>query len=95
MQIMPTKELHLFREMTRAEQALFKKIVGTVEVAYLEDIRNRTTNSINYTMTGILTHLQENYDQLMPHKLLDREEIVEKTIYNPRDPITTKFFAVK
>ena len=31
----------------------------------------------------------------MPHELLEREYIVKKTIYNPLDPITTVFSAVK
>ena len=31
----------------------------------------------------------------MPHELLEREDIVKKVIYNPRDPIATVFSAVK
>ena len=31
----------------------------------------------------------------MPHKLLEREDIVRKTIYNSHDPIVTVFSAVK
>ena len=49
---------------------------------------------INDTVAGILTHLQENYGQLMPHELLEQEDIVKKTNYNPRDPIATIFSAV-
>ena len=52
-------------------------------------------NSINDTMEGVLTHLQENYGQLMPHDILEREDIINKTIYNPRDPIATVLSAVK
>ena len=72
-----------------------QQIVGTVEEAYLSDIRNRTMNSINDTMAGVLTHLQDKYSQLMPHELLEREDIVKKTIYNQRDPIATVFSTVK
>ena len=59
------------------------------------DIRNKTTNSINYTVVGLLMHLQENYVQLMSHKLLERENIVKETIYNLRNPIATVLSAVK
>ena len=52
-------------------------------------------NFINDTVAGVLTYLQDNYGQLMPHKLLEREDIVKKTIYNPRHPIATMFSAVK
>ena len=59
------------------------------------ETRNRTTNSINDTVEGLLTKLQENYGQLMPHKLLEREDIAKKTNYNPHDPITTVFYEVE
>ena len=72
-----------------------QKIFGTVEEAYLADICNSTTNLINNTVAGVLTHLQENYSQLMPHELLEQEEIFEKTNYKLRDPIATVFSAVK
>ena len=65
-----TEELCQFRKVTGVEQDLVKQIFGTVEEAYLADIRNRTTNSINNTVAGVLTHLQEKYGQLMPHELL-------------------------
>ena len=66
-----------------------------MEAANLADIRNRTTNYINDTVAIILMNLQENYDQLMPHELLERENIVKKTIYNPHDLIATVFSVVK
>ena len=47
MRIAHTKEVCLFREVKGVEQALVQQIFGTVEEAYLVDIRNRTTKSIN------------------------------------------------
>ena len=72
MQIAHTKEVRLFREVTGVEQAIAQQIVGPVEESFLPDIRNRTTKSINDTVTGLLMHLQENYGQLMPYELLER-----------------------
>ena len=40
-------------------------------------------------------HLEENYSQLLPHKLLEREDIVKNTTYHPQDPIATVFYAIK
>ena len=77
------------------EQALVQKIVGLFEEAYLADIRNSTKNSINNTVVGVLTHLQDNYSQLIPHELLEQEDIIKKTIYNPRNPIATIFSATE
>ena len=95
MQITHTKEVRLFREVTGVEQSLVQQFFVTVEEAYLLYICNRTTNSINDTVTGVLTHLQENYGQFMPNELLEREDIVKKTIYNPRNSIATVISAVK
>ena len=61
----------------------------------MADIRNRTTNSINDTAEVVLMHIQENYSQLMPHELLEQEDIVNEMIYNPHDPIVTVFYAAK
>ena len=61
MWIAHTEEVRLFREVTGVEQALVQQIVGTVEEAYLAYIRNRTTNSINDTVVGVLMHLKDNY----------------------------------
>ena len=55
-----TKEVRLLREVTGVGQALVQQIIGTVEAAYLAGICNRTTDSINDTVAGILTHLQGN-----------------------------------
>ena len=46
-------------------------------------------------MEGVFTNLQNNYGQLMLYKLLEREDIFKKKIYNPRDLITTVFSAAK
>ena len=70
MRIAHTERVRLFREVTGAEQDLVQQIVATSEEAYLTDIRNRMTNSINNTVADVLTHFHANYGQLMPHELL-------------------------
>ena len=95
MRIVHTEEVRLFSEVTGVEQALVKHIVVTVKEAYITDICNSTTAPINNTMEGVITHLQDKYGQLMPHKLLEREDIVKKTIYKPYDPIATMLSVVE
>ena len=95
MRIAHTKEVCLFLEVTGVDQALFQQIFGMVEKNYLADIYNRKTNFINDTVAGLFTNLQENYGQLMPHKLLERDDIMKKTIYNSCDLIATVFSAVE
>ena len=95
MQITNTEEARLFLEVTVLEQSLVQKQNATVEESYLADIYNRTNNFISNTVAEKLTCLQNNYLQLMPHELLEREDIVKKTTYNPRYPIMTAFSSVK
>ena len=53
------------------------------------------TNSINDTIVDTFICLQDNYSQLMSHKLIERKDTVNKTIYNPWDPIATVSSAVE
>ena len=85
----------MFQEVTVVEKALVYQIISTVEELYLADIRNCTTNYINDTNVEMLNRLQENYSQLMPHELLEPKDIVNNTIYNPWDTISTVFSAVE
>ena len=56
---------------------------------------NSTTNFINNTVVGMLTRLQDKYGKLMPHKILERKDIVKNTTCNPQYPLTTIFSAVE
>ena len=92
MQIAHTKKMRLLHEVKGVEEAPMRKIVGIFEEAHQADIHNRTTNSItntvagvltdfiNNSVAGVLTHLQDNYSHLMPHDLLEWEDITKNTI---------------
>ena len=83
MRIANTRELRLFREVTVVEQSFVQQIVATIEETYLADIRNLATNSTNDNVADVLACLQENYNQLMSHELLERKDIFKKTTYHP------------
>ena len=87
------KDLQVFREVMGVEQVLFQKIVATIDATYLEDVRDRTTNSINISMSALLLHLQYTYVTLMPHELQGKEYKAKKNI-NPGDPIASVFWVV-
>ena len=73
------------------EQSLIQQIVATIDPTYLEDVRDRTTNSINFSVSALLVHLQETYGTLMPHEFQEKEDEAKRMIYNPRDPIASVF----
>ena len=73
------------------EQSLIQQIVATINATYLEDVRDRTTNSIKISVLALLLHLQDTYGTLMPHELQEKEGKAKKTVYNPHDPIASVF----
>ena len=83
------EDLRVFRKVMGVEQAPIQKIVATIDATYLEDVQDRTTNSINISVSALLVHLQETYGTLMPHKFQKKEDEVKRMTYNPRDPIAT------
>ena len=46
-------------------------------------------------MADVLTTLQDNHGQIIPHKLLEHKDIVKKIIYHLREPIAIIFSAFK
>ena len=60
MRIAHTNKVRLLQEVTGVKQALVHKLVATIEEEYLVDIFNLTTNSINNTVSDVLTQLQDN-----------------------------------
>ena len=73
------------------EQALIRKIFARIDSTYLEDVQDRTTNSINLSVSALLVHLQETYGTLMPHEFQEKEDEAKRMTYNPRDPIVSVF----
>ena len=65
--------MYLFYEVMGVDQSLVHHIVFKAKDVYLTYIHNKTTNSVNKTVANVLTHTQDNYGQLMPHELLERE----------------------
>ena len=51
------EDLRVFCKVIGVEQALIQKIVATINATYLEDVRYRTTNSINVSVSALLLHL--------------------------------------
>ena len=95
MRITHTNKVRLCRKVTGFKQALTQQIFAIVKVAYLTDIHNCTTNSIHSTVADVLNHLQENCGQLMPHELLEHEEIIKKMTCHPRYLIMTILYGLE
>ena len=55
----PIEDLQFFREVMGVGKALIPQIVVTIDATYLEDVQDRTTNSIKVSVSSLLLHLQE------------------------------------
>ena len=73
------------------EQVMIQQIVATIDATYLEDVRDRTTDSINLSMLELLVQLQETYGTLMPHEFQEKEDEAKRMTYNPRNHIASVF----
>ena len=74
------EDLRVFCDVMGGEQALIQKIVATIDASYMEDVRDRTTNLINLSVSALLVHLQEMYVTLMPHEFQEKEDEAKRTI---------------
>jgi hypothetical protein len=89
------EQIRLFREVQGVEKALIQQIVQAVAAPYLIALRERSSNSLQGTVTQILDHLQAVYGRVSPQMLEDREHELRTMPYNTTDPIDVVFNAVE
>ena len=92
---MHTEAVCLFLKVIGEDQYLIQQIITTLDETYLSDIHNKTTNSINDSLDNVLTHLQCNYVQLMPHELLENKDKLKKNICHLFKPTVSVISVVK
>ena len=61
--------LRVFCEFMGVEQVLIQQIIARIDAAYIPDVRDRTTNYIDISVSSLIVHLQYTYGTLMPHEL--------------------------
>ena len=77
------------------ELVLIKLIVGAVEAQYLKKIRDHHTDTINDTVTDLLTFLFDRYGEVDSETLDDHEATIRSLFWNLSDPPVTLFNAVE
>ena len=83
------ESIRLFRETINVEKALIKQVVAALEPQYLKRLRNTTSNAIDIPLHNILDHLFERYGRVDADTLMDIEEKIKSSKYNPSDPLIT------
>ena len=80
--------MELFHETVNLEHTLKKRITGSVEDLYLEELRDPTTNTILSSIPFILNHLFTNHDKVEPDSVTEKESNVRKKQFTVADPLT-------
>ena len=75
-----------FRESLDIKKALIKQIVAAIDKAYLEELRDETTNTITKTIPEILTYLFTNFADVTSDEVNKEEEKVVNHFWNLSDP---------
>ena len=86
-----TRSMDTFQDCVSVENLLKKQIFNTIEADYLKDITDHDTDSINLTVSGILTYLFTLYGDVDADTLAEEELKLQQYFWDTADPITILF----
>ena len=71
-----TQRMDTYMDCQAVKKALLKQIVAAVDAAYIKELRDPDTNSIDLPVHGVLSHLFNHYGQVTSEQLdLEESEI--------------------
>ena len=76
----------LYRESLDIEQALMKQIVNAIDDAYLQELRNDTTNAIEGRIPDIMDFLFTAFGDVEPEDISKMEETLHNYTWNLNEP---------
>ena len=77
----------LYHETTDLDNALKKQITDAIEPAYLDELRDSTTNAITSTIPDILSFLFSNYGDITPETILEKAQRIRDMEFSVADPL--------
>ena len=75
------KKLNLFCETAAVESAIKSQILAAIEPIYLKELKNRTTETIEHAISQILTHLFQQYGQVLYHQIHEEKKKCKIFVY--------------
>ena len=83
--------VRLFREVVDVEKALIKQIVQAVPEVYLKPFRNQYSNSVNVSLSTILTLLFNTYGKVQDDTLQEVTDKLRERIFDISEPLVVMF----
>ena len=71
------------------------QLIDAILPAYLDSLRNVDSDMINDSIPTIITFFTTNYCQLTDQKISDREDDLNKSTFNPEEPVDLVFKCIK
>ena len=73
------------------EATLRNQLAAAFNFEILDALRDRTSNTLQSTIPEIITYLFEEYGELSPDELLEKEDEVKAYVYDPSQPVSVIF----
>ena len=80
------REIDTYNDCMSVERQLKKKIVAAIDSDFLDEITDRTTDSINLNISAMLTHLFNQYGYVEPETLAEKETKLMTYFWDPSEP---------
>ena len=83
--------VHNYNNCQNLEATLKNQLTAAFDYDILDGLRDRTTNTLKNTIPQIIKYLFEEYGELSPEELLQKEDSVKNYVYDPNLPVSTIF----
>ena len=83
--------VRLFREVIDVEKALMKQLVQAIPEVYLKPFRNQYSNSLNVSLSTILTSLFTTYGKIQDDTLQEVTDKLRERIFDISEPLVVMF----
>jgi hypothetical protein len=83
--------VRVFREVVDIEKALIKQLVQAVPEVYMKPFRNQYSNSVNVSLSSILTSLFNTYRKVQDDTLQEATDKLRARIYDISQPLVVMF----
>ena len=83
-----------YNEYQPLESTLKNKCVSAFDSEYFDGIRNSITNAVEKRIAEIIQYLYDEYAEMTPEQMMDKEEEIKRYVFGPVQPISTVFNAI-
>ena len=83
-----------YNEYQLLDSILKNQFVSAFDSEYFDGIRNSITNAVEKPIAEIIQYLNDEYCEMTPEQMMDKEEEIKRYVFDPVQPISTVFNAI-